>query len=382
MQILVAPNAFKNSLDAFAAAEAIAHGFALSELDCNCECFPVGDGGDGTADLIIKKCKGVQVEGEAHDPSGKKINSSFGIIDNGSTAIIEMANASGLRLLDQEKLNPLLATCYGTGEQVVQALDKGVKKIIIGMGGSATVDGGVGILKALGIRFIGRDGNEILSLPAGLSDLATADLSNLDNRINDCKVFVLCDVQNFLLGENGSTAIFGPQKGASPEAVIILEKALDKLSKVGKEVTGKDMSAIKRGGTSGGAAAGLYAFINATLVNGIDYFLTLTKFDDALKDADLVVTGEGSIDDQTLQGKGPFGVASRAKQFGLPVIGIAGKVPAGKNESLMKYFDVLMSINEEPFDPETALIKTEPNLVATSKKIGDMIAKGEIAFSK
>lgn len=182
MRILIAPNAFKNSIDAWTAAEAIREGFAESALDCICECFPVGDGGDGTGELIMKKCGGVLAEGVVHDPFGKKIRTSFGIIDDGNTAIIEMANASGLRLLQKQELDPLLATCYGTGEQVKQALDMGAKKIIIGMGGSATVDGGVGILKALGISFINSSGKEIAELPAGMTELATVDLTKIDKR--------------------------------------------------------------------------------------------------------------------------------------------------------------------------------------------------------
>ena len=374
MNILIAPNAFKHSLTAGEVAEAIRKGLMQSKLDCTCECFPIGDGGDGTVELIINKCGGQLVNAEVHDPLGRKINASFGLIDEGKTAVIEMADASGVRLLIPEELNPLRATSYGTGEQIKVALDKGARKIIIAMGGSATVDGGSGILKALGIRFLNADGSELSNLPEGLSELASVDLSKLDERILKSELIVLCDVDNLLLGNNGAAAMFGPQKGASPEDVQILDSAQAKLSAVALLQTGKDMSAIKYGGTAGGAAAGLYAFLNARLVNGIDHFLQLTGFDNALEKAGLVITGEGSIDEQTLQGKGPFGVAYRAKLKGLPVIALAGKVPLERDAGLQKYFDVLMPIGHQPFDLPTALAATENNLVRTAEALGNLLA--------
>ncbi len=376
MRILIAPNAFKNSLDAKAVAMAIKEGLEQSKLECTCECFPVGDGGDGTGELIINKCEGTTVHDEVHDPLGRKIPASFGIIENGRTAIIEMANASGIRLLRKEELNPLQAMSFGTGEQVRQALDMGVEKIVIGMGGSATVDGGIGILKALGVRFLDADGKDLNILPQDLENLANVDVSTIDKRILNCEVIVLCDVDNFLLGEQGSAAIFGPQKGALAQAVKQLDSGLTKLTHAGEMVTGKDMSAIKYGGTAGGAAAGLYTFLNAKLVNGIEYFLTLTGFDRALERTDLVITGEGSIDEQTLQGKGPFGVAERAKRKGLPVIALAGRVPLEENINLKKYFDVLLSIGHQPGNLNSALAETKKNLFRTSGELGNLLALG------
>ena len=357
MRILIAPNAFKNSLNARDAAFAIRDGLMQSNLHCTCECFPIGDGGDGTGDLIIKKCGGVLIDAEVHDPLGRSMQASFGLIDAGKTAIIEMANASGLRLLKPAELDPLHAISFGTGEQIRIALDEGATKIIIGMGGSATVDGGTGILKALGINFLDEKGRTLSSLPENLAQLVTVDTSRLDQRIFDCEVIVLCDVDNFLLGEQGAAAVFGHQKGASPEDVAKLEASL-----------------IKFTGAAGGAAAGLYAFLNAKLVNGVDYYLQLTDFDKALAQADLVITGEGSIDEQTLQGKVPFGVAQKAKSKGLPVIALAGKVPLAKDIKLQKYFDVLIPIGHEPFDMETALASTSANLTRTSREIGNLLA--------
>lgn len=380
MHILISPNAFKNSLNAEDAAFAIKEGFLRSKLTCTCECFPVGDGGDGTGALIIKKFEGISINSEVHDPLGRKIQDTFGLIDSGKTAIIEMASASGLRLLKSVELNPLQATSYGTGEQIRLAINKGATKIIIGMGGSATVDGGAGILQALGVHFLNAAGEELTDLPENLSHLARIDISGLDKRIYDCEIIVLCDVDNYLLGDQGSAAIFGPQKGASPEAAIKLEASLKQFTKVVLKQTGKDISNIKYGGTAGGAAAGLYAFLNAKLVNGINYFLQFTGFEKALAKADLVITGEGSIDDQTLQGKGPFGVAYLAKLKGLPVIALAGKVPIINNINLEKYFDVIMPIGNEPLEIKAALDSTSVNLTRTSREIGNLLSMRKLGL--
>jgi len=373
MHILIAPNAFKNSLNASDAAKAIEEGLQQSRLKCTSECFAIGDGGDGTGELLIKKCNGKIVNAEVHDPLGRKITASFGLIDNGKTAIIEMADASGLRLLKHDELNPLQASSYGTGELMKLALDKGVTKIIIAMGGSATVDAGCGILSALGVKFLNKEEQKLLK-PESLIELHTIDVTEIDKRILHCEIVVLCDVDNKLLGDNGAAAVFGPQKGATIEAGKKLEVSLAKLAAVTFQQTKKDISSIKYGGTAGGAAAGLFAFINAKPVNGIEYFLQLINFEQALQRSDIVITGEGCIDKQTLQGKGPFGVALRAKEKGIPVIGIAGKVPLKPDKELQKYFDVLIPIGNEPFDTTTALQLTADNLRRTSMEIGNLLA--------
>ncbi|MGE5105920.1 MAG: glycerate kinase [Sphingobacteriales bacterium] len=376
MHILIAPNAFKNSLNAAEAATAIKDGLLESNLICTCECFPVGDGGDGTAELIIQHCKGVVVTAEVHDPLGRKISSFFGLIDDGKTAVIEMANASGLRLLKPGEFNPLLTNSYGTGELVKQALNNEINKIILCIGGSATVDGATGMLRALGIRFLNSDGKELINLPEKMTDLERIDFSGLDKRIMNCKLIVLCDVENVLLGIEGAASVFGPQKGASRSDVIQLELALTHLRDVVIQQTKKDMSQIKHGGAAGGVGAGLAALLNAELVNGIEHFLLLTKFDDALKKASLVITGEGSIDLQTLRGKGPFGVAKMAKEKGIKVIGLAGKVPLNIPALLQQYFDMLLSINQEPLNITEALLNTRINLKRTAKILGNQLAIG------
>ena len=372
--ILIAPNAFKNSLSAVDAAAAIAKGFLQSKLNCTCTCFPVGDGGDGTANLIIEKFKGKRVAVNVRDPLGREISTSFGLINNGKTAVIEMADASGLRLLNSAELNPLKASSYGTGEMIKRALDEGVDHLIVGMGGSATVDGGTGILQALGVRFLGANGNELIDLPENLPQLSTIDISTIDQRIFACTITVLCDVDNYLLGPLGSANVFGPQKGASAEGVLKLEASLTALRNIVLKEMGKDINLIKHGGAAGGAAAGLNVLLNATLVPGAAYYLELTGFEESLQRANIVLTGEGSIDEQTLQGKAPFAVAQMAKKYGLPVIGLAGKIPTEINAQLAQYFDMLLAINNGPSDIQTAIKNTSADLTRMSTQIGNLLA--------
>ena len=381
MHILIAPNAFKNSLDATQVAKAIERGLKQSGLECTTECFPIADGGDGTGSLISDRCKGVTVTQQVHDPLGRKIDSRFGLIDNGRTAVIEMADASGMRLLKKDELNPMQTSSYGTGELINAALDKGVNKIIIAMGGSATVDGSCGILKALGIDFLDKDGKRLKAIPDELLKMVKIDDSGLDRRIHDTEIVVLCDVNNKLLGPEGAAAVFGPQKGASPAEVKLLESFLANFAAVSTEQLGTDMTTIKHGGAAGGATAGLYTWLNAKLVNGIEYFLSLTEFEQCLKNADLVITGEGSIDAQTLQGKGPHGVAVEAKKKGIPVVGLAGRVPNKPDVELQKYFDVLLSINREFIDMPTAIANTEKNLIETAQSLGDLLLKTILPYN-
>lgn len=372
MQVLIAPNSFKNSLDAKDAANAIREGLLQGRLNCTCECFPVADGGDGTAVLLIEKLSGQTIHTKVHDPLDRIITASFGLIDDGKTAVIELANASGLKLLQPSEYNPLRTTTFGTGEMILHALEKGVDKIIMGIGGSATVDGATGILKALGARFFDAKETELQHLPEDIIHLSFVDTSNIDKRIFNTGIVVLCDVQNILLGVTGAANVFGPQKGATPDNVKTLEAALTRWRDITLKQTGRDMSTIEHGGAAGGVAAGLAAYLNAKLVNGIDYFLQLTGFDEALQNADIVITGEGSIDEQTLQGKAPFGVACKAKEKNIPVIALAGRVPLTSDAALKKYFDVLLPINNEP--SENFLEHTKENLKRTATEFSNLLA--------
>ncbi|MBS1596661.1 MAG: glycerate kinase [Bacteroidetes bacterium] len=373
MHILIAPNAFKNSLDATAVADAIRKGLEESLLSCTCTVFPIGDGGDGTAALLLQNPEAKIITVAAHDPIGRKINSSFGLIDDGRTAVIEMADASGLRLLQRNEYDPMHATTFGTGELITAALDHKVNKIILGIGGSATVDGASGLLKSLGVKFLDKNKQPLENLPADLIYLEHIDLSGIDQRIFNTELVVLCDVDNKLLGENGAAYVFGPQKGADKNAVKKLDAALEKFRNITLAQTGVDIGAIKYGGAAGGTAAGVAVFLLAKLVNGIEYFLDFTHFNERLEKANLLITGEGSIDLQTLQGKAPFGVARRAKEKNIPVIGMAGKIPDHIDIELKKYFDVLMPINNELTSLDEALKNTASNLTRTAKMIGDVL---------
>ena len=373
MHILIAPNAFKNSLDAAKVAEAISKGLHKSKLSCTTTCFPVADGGDGTAGLLIDHLGGQLIDAIVKDPLERKIKSSFGWIEKDKTAVIELAAASGLRLLKPDEYDPLITTTRGTGKLIIEALNKEATKIILCIGGSATVDGGTGILNALGIKFFDAEGNELDELPASLSSLAEIDIAGLDKRIVNTEIIILCDVENPLLGSNGAAAVFGPQKGASGKDVELLEAGLTKFRDVVLNKTAKDMAIIKHGGAAGGVAASLHTFLNARLINGIDYFLEATGFEKELKKADIVITGEGSIDEQTLQGKGPFGVAKRAKEFSLPVIAFAGQVTIATDQSSQQYFDRFISINENKDDIEAAMKNTYMNLEKAAERLGDLL---------
>jgi glycerate kinase len=374
MHILIAPNAFKHSLSANEIAEAIQEGLKQSGATCTSECFPIADGGDGTGHLIVEKCGGLWHKYDVHDPLGRIIKAPLGIIDQGKTAVIEMADASGIRLLGSDEKSPLKASSFGTGELIRFALDRHVSSIIIGLGGSATVDGGIGILSALGIKFRDAEGAELPALPINISRFRQIDSSSFDSRILNCQITVLCDVDNLLLGEQGSAAIFGPQKGASPSDIQILDMALTNLKDLALQSTGINMNEILHGGAAGGIAAALFTFLNARLVNGAEHFLELTAFEKRLKNADLLITGEGCLDEQTLQGKGPFAVAKLAKEYGIKVIGIAGSVPLNENADLNRYFDIVMPIGNQPTDLQTAMNFTAPNLIRTASVIGKFLS--------
>lgn len=372
MHILIAPNAFKNSLTAKEASTAIERGLQESKLDCKTECFPVADGGDGTGSLIVEKCGGRFEEIAVHDPLGREINAPLGFIDNGKTAVVEMAAASGHRLLKQNERDPLKASTFGTGELALAALDAGVEKIVVTVGGSATVDGGTGFLRALGVKFF-NERNEQLKAIESFTDLHRIDLSELDPRLKECKLVLLCDVDNSLLGEKGAAPVFAPQKGASPKDVKKLEAALSRLRKLSLETLEKDMAEVKHGGAAGGIAAGLWAFLGAKLENGIEEFMRITGFETSLKQAQLVITGEGSFDDQTLSGKGPMGVALKAKKAGIPVIGLGGSIPLDPTK-LNQHFDALFAIGNAPEALEDALANAAENLQRAAHQVGNLLA--------
>ncbi|WP_134091036.1 glycerate kinase [Olivibacter sp. XZL3] len=375
MQILIAPNAFKSSLKADQVASALAEG--LESSGCGAvTCFPIGDGGDGTMELLSRHLKLKSAEVEAVDPLGRPIKASYGYDIHTDTAYIEMADASGLRLLALNELNPMRTNSVGTGLMVLDALDRGARHIVIGLGGSATVDGGCGILRVLGARFLDDKGEELTAYPSALVDVHQVDLSLLHPRVQYCEFTVLTDVKNTLLGRTGAAFVFGPQKGASNDQVELLDDFMERLNCVWTTQLKKDAARLVGGGAAGGTAAGLWAMVDAELVNGIDYFLDAVGFDKQLEKAALVITGEGAIDRQTLDGKGPFGVACRAKALNIPVIGVAGRIALNGDAELAHYFDVLIPINHDVLPLEALKECNVENLKRTGKLIGNLLQIG------
>lgn len=373
MKILLALNAFKNSLDAVNAAEALKRGIIKSKAGCEIITLPVADGGDGTSEIIGKFMKGRVVRRNVLNPVGKKIKAGFYWIRQSRTAVTDMASASGLALLRENEKNPLRTTSFGTGQLIMEALNLGAGKIILGVGGSATVDGGCGMLAALGVGFIGKKGKILKPVPEKLKDLDKIDLSGLDKRLSNCSLIVMCDVENKLLGEKGSAAVFGPQKGASRKDVKELEAFLKRLAEKVKDLSGVDVTSVKFSGAAGGAPALLYSFAGAQLENGIDYFFKITLFEEVVKESDLVITGEGRLDDQTLDGKGPLGVARIARKFNKPVIAVAGYVPLMMNRKFKKYFEVVIGINNDAMCLKDSIRRTRENLERTGEMIGNML---------
>lgn len=377
MQILIAPNAFKNSLPADKVAQAIAAGLTRSKLSCNITNFPIGDGGDGTMEILRSHLKLETVNVCSNDPLGRPIESTYGYRSSTQTAFIEMADTAGIRLLEEQELNPMKTSSIGTGKVILDALNRGARDIILGVGGSATVDGGCGMMAALGVKFINGGGDVLGLYPESLQEVEEIDFSGVHERLKYCNITVLSDVKNKLLGINGAAFVFGPQKGATIEQVEQLDDFLERLNCRWITHLGKDASKLIGGGAAGGVAAGLWAMAGASLVSGIDYFLETAAFDEKLKSADLLITGEGALDEQTLEGKGPYGVAVKAKERGIPVIGIAGKVPLETNEHLAQYFDEIVPISHMAASFSEMKSSTYENLVRTGKLIGDLLYIGE-----
>jgi glycerate kinase len=330
LTILIAPDSLKGSLSASQAAHSLERGArrALGEA-IKCLQIPLADGGEGTVEAIVKGAGGTVQNARVRGPLGEKVHAQWAILNDGR-AVIEMAQASGLTLVLPEKRDALHASSYGTGELILAALDAGCRKILLGIGGSATTDGGVGALQALGVRFLDADGNELPPGGAALRDLHKKELNSLDARLRDCEITVLCDVTNPLHGPQGAAYIYGPQKGATPKQVQILDEALQNFADVTTQTIGKDYRNVPGAGAAGGIGFGLMSFLDARLKPGIETVLEVTRFAEKLESADLVLTAEGSIDAQTLSGKTIAGLCRVAREAksgrGVPVIAFGGSV--------------------------------------------------------
>ncbi|NLY46478.1 MAG: glycerate kinase [Tissierella sp.] len=373
MKFLLAPDSFKESLSAKDAADAMEKGLKKAFPDAKYIKIPMADGGEGTTQSLVDATKGKMYYPEVLDPLGKKVKAKLGILGNGDIAVIEMASASGLELIDKKERNPLLTTTFGTGELIKAALDKNVSTIIIGIGGSATNDGGAGMIQALGGKLLDKNGEQIGFGGGTLKDLVRIDLSELDPRINEIKIEVACDVNNPLTGKLGASHIFGPQKGATPEMILQLDEYLGHYADIIRNDLNKDIDQIPGAGAAGGLGAGLMAFLNGELSPGIDIVIRYTDIENQMDGVDFVITGEGSIDSQTRFGKTPYGVAKVAKKFDIPVIAIAGRV--GEDiDILYDYgFDAFFSIIQGVCDLDEALENGAVNIEKTCENIGRLI---------
>jgi len=348
LRIVVAPDSYKGSLSALGVAQAMERGILRVFPDADVCKIPMADGGEGTVDALLAATGGERRQSEVSDPLGKRVTAQWGILGDGRTAVIEMAAASGLMLLAAEQHNPRITTTYGTGELMRTALDAGLRKIILGIGGSATNDGGTGMARALGARFLDADGRALADGGAALTRLQDIDLSGFDPRLRETEIIVACDVDNPLCGPRGASAVFGPQKGATPAMVAELEAALAHFAAIAQSATGRDVADQAGAGAAGGLGAGLLFFTSGQLKPGVDIVLDAVGFSELVKDADFVITGEGCTDFQTAFGKAPVGVARCAKQFGIPVFCLSGSLGQDADDVLALGIDAVLSIAARP----------------------------------
>ena len=326
MKVTIAMDSFKGSLSTFQAGNAVAEGVKLVYPEAETVVCPLADGGEGTVDAIIAATGGEMMSVTVCGPLGAPVTSSYGIISKTKTAIIEMSAAAGITLIDEGSRNPLHTTTYGVGELIADAIKKGCRKFIVGIGGSATNDGGVGMLQALGFRFLDKAGNQVALGGKGLEDIKKIQLDGALAELKECSFCVACDVKNPLCGETGCSAVYGPQKGATPEMIRDMDAWLGRFAKLTKEVLPDSDAYIPGTGAAGGLGFAFLAYLNATLQLGIDLVIKETELEACVKDADVVVTGEGRLDGQSYMGKAPVGVAKLAKQYGKTVIAFSGSV--------------------------------------------------------
>ncbi len=355
MKIVIAPQGFKGNLTALEVARAIETGVKRIVPDAMTVLKPMADGGEGTVQALVDATGGEIVTTGVTGPLGERVSAHWGILSDKVTAVIEMASASGLPLVPREKLNPLVATTYGTGELIQAALDRGCRKLIIGIGGSATNDGGAGMARALGTRFLDAEGKELPPGGAALARLEHIDVSNLDPRLEGFEVTLASDVNNPLCGPRGASAIYGPQKGATPELVAQLDAALAHYADVIRKDLGVDYRDVPGAGAAGGLGMGLMVFLKAQMIPGIDVVIEATNLVADLEGADLVFTAEGRIDCQSAMGKVPTGVALKAKEFGSPVIALAGEVADDCRVVYEQGIDAVLSIAPGPVSLEQSM---------------------------
>ncbi|WP_096437397.1 glycerate kinase [Alteribacter populi] len=374
MKVVIAPDSFKESLSASEVADAIEAGFKQVFPDASYLKIPMADGGEGTVYALVYATGGEIIEKTVKGPLGKPVNASFGLLGDKKTAVIEMSAASGLHHVPPELRNPLITTTWGTGELLLAALDHGAEKIIIGIGGSATNDGGAGMIQALGGELLDHSGHQIEPGGGQLQDLVSADLSVVDERMKHVKLEVACDVDIPLTGSNGASAIFGPQKGASPDIIEVLDKNLKHYAEVMETPVQKEIRNTPGAGAAGGLGFGLLSAFSAELKSGVKIILEAVQFESQIKDASLVITGEGKIDHQSIHGKTPVGIAELAKKHGIPVVGMAGSI-SQDSEVVYDYgIDCLYSVVPGAVPLADALENAAAYTTVTARNLAKTIA--------
>ncbi len=355
MKITIAVDSFKGSASSDEAAECIEKGIRkFSKINPEIVKIPIADGGEGTVDAVVKATNGVLEYLEVPGPLGEPVNAKFGFIHD-NTAILEMAEASGINLITAAKKNPFKTNTYGVGEILKHILDKGIRKIFIGVGGSATNDGGAGMLHSLGVRFYDKEGKVLGYCPEELKRLSKIDISGLDKRILESKITVLSDVSNPLCGEKGASHVYGPQKGAGPEDVKILDKILKNYGEIIDKELGNSFMEKPGTGAAGGLGYALLSICRAEFSVGINEIVKLIGLEKEIKESDLVITGEGRIDNQSVHGKAPIGIAKIAKKYNLPVIAIVGSSALELEDIYENGIDLVMDIINEPMELEKAM---------------------------
>jgi glycerate kinase len=355
MRIIVAPDSFKGSVSALGVAEAMERGIHTVFPEAEVIKVPIADGGEGTVEALVAATAGRLMHAEVQGPLGEPVRAHWGVSGDGATAFIEMASASGLPLVPKERRDPRITSTFGTGQLMRAALDAGLRKLVVGIGGSATNDGGTGMARALGARFLDGEGKDLPEGGSALARLARIDLSGLDPRLSEAAILVACDVDNPLCGPRGASAVYGPQKGATPDMVLELDAALEVYSGVATAVTGREIARLPGAGAAGGLGAGLLFFTPASLRPGVAIVLETTGFEALAQEADLVITGEGRTDFQTAMGKAPVGVAAVARRHGVPVICLSGGLGEGADDVLGHGIHALAATVPQPMTLEACM---------------------------
>jgi glycerate kinase len=384
MKIVIAPDSFKENLTSLEVASEIETGLRRVWPDAECIKVPMADGGEGTVQSLVDATGGEIIKCEVSGPLGEKVMAAYGLLGDRRTAVIEMAEASGLPLVPKDKRDPLRATTYGTGELIADAIKRGVEEIILGIGGSATNDAGAGLAQALGVRFLNFGGAPIRDLIAGgdLDDVQAVDLSAVNPGLAKVRISVACDVTNPLYGEKGAARVYGPQKGATPEMVEILDRNLAHFAHVIKRSIGADVADRPGAGAGGGIGAGLMAFTNATLKRGIELVVATTRLEDYMQGADLAITGEGRVDSQTAFGKTPSGVAVAARKHGVPVVAIGGGLADDAGTVFAHGIDGLESATPNAMPLDIAIQKSRRYLQDAAERVARLIVIGQHMAAK